>query len=117
MDANGVAIISAGGFIRNHHGHWVSGFRKFLGSGTSSLAKLWALFYGVNLAIQHGCSNLIIESDCTYIIDLISNPSVHASHHYTSLINLCRSKLGELQQFKIQHTLREGNFCADHLTK
>lgn len=103
--------------MRDHNGRWIGGFRKSLGCGNSILVELWAIFHGIDLALHLGCVALIIESDCNYVIDLISNASDSTTHHYSPLIIQCRSKLGRIQQYKLQHTVKEGNFCADTLAK
>ncbi|KAF7823883.1 putative ribonuclease H-like domain-containing protein [Senna tora] len=53
--------MAVAGVIRNHMGHWVSGFSEFIGPGCSLTAEIWGLFLGLKLARELGRSyfNLI----------------------------------------------------------
>lgn len=57
MDLVVILSISVGGLVRDHNGYWIKGSNKFIGRGTSILAKLWAIFYGIELVVQLGCSS------------------------------------------------------------
>ncbi|KAF7840012.1 reverse transcriptase [Senna tora] len=77
-----------GGIIRDHFGNWVKGFSGYVGHGTALKAELWAIFCGINLALEQDCNFLWIE----YSLQKFSN-------------------------FKVSHTFREGNQCADRLAR
>lgn len=62
--SNGIGNIFAGGVIRDCFGNWVKGFACPLGRGSSLLAELWAIYIGIQVALEHGCLSLEIESDC-----------------------------------------------------
>lgn len=58
---HGVGDISAGGVLRDNNGSWVRGFAAFLGRGSSLLAELWAIYLGLMMAKNFGCTSLIVE--------------------------------------------------------
>lgn len=114
-DCHGFGDIAAGGIIRNSNGTWMKGFACFLGSGTSLLVKLWAIYIGISIAKDANFDPIIVESDCLYAVNLINNIFHSSTHHYATMITMCRSKLASSSDFKVKHVLREGNFAADRL--
>lgn len=113
---NGVGQIYAGGIIRDCCGRWIKGYACPLGNGTSLLAELWAIFIGVQIAVEAGCLFLEIESDCLYTINLITDVYNHETHHYSPIIDACRIEVNKLRHVRIKHVLREGNCLADRLS-
>lgn len=113
--SNGVGKISVIGVIRDCSGNWVKGFACPLGRGSSLLAKLWAIYIGIQVALDFGCLHLEIESDCLLAINLITAFTSHETHHYASIVDSCRLKITKLSQFRINHVLREENYLADRL--
>lgn len=112
-DAAGPIYI--GGVIRNNLGHWIKGYAGCVGHGNSLLAELWAIYHGLLVAFNAGCSHLILESDCLLAIQLIKSDPSPSTHHFADLVELCRSRLALFTQFQILHVLREGNAVADAL--
>ncbi|XP_061360507.1 uncharacterized protein LOC133304483 [Gastrolobium bilobum] len=52
-----------GGVIRDAAGNWLTGFTKFLGSGTSTLAEIWGFLTGMDLAWHKGFRRVFVEGD------------------------------------------------------
>ena len=65
-----------GGVLRSSYGEWVVRFMRKLGNMSSTVAELWALKDGLNVAKQLGIDNICIEMDADFIVHLVSNPSV-----------------------------------------
>lgn len=114
---DGVGYIAAGGIIRDYNGSWVKGFASFLGKGTSLLAEIWAVYLGLMVAKSLGCINLVVESDSSIVVDLLCKDVDYTSHHYSALLELCRSDLTSFPQFKVNHVFREGNRVADKIAQ
>lgn len=107
-----------GGLFRQGYGTWVSGFYGFLGVADSLFAELAAIFHGLHLAWGAGHRNLLCYSDSTYAIKLLTQEEeAGQNHRYAPLICTIKELLGRQWRVKIQHTLREGNMCADLLAK
>lgn len=107
---DGYGDIAAGGILRNDQGMWLKGFACFIiGCGNSLLAKLWAILLGINLAREANFDPIIVESDCLIVVSLLNSDQASSTHHYASIINLCRSRLATFSDFKVVHVVREGN--------
>ncbi|CAL9016223.1 unnamed protein product, partial [Prunus brigantina] len=52
----------------------VGGFSVNLGIGQILEAELWRLFFGLQLAMARGISNLVIEMDSVLVVHLMKNP-------------------------------------------
>lgn len=99
--------------LRNNHGKWLKGFACFLRRGNSLLVEFWAIFLGIVLAREENFDPIIVESDCLTVVSLLNSKQAASSHHYASIINLCRSKLTEFSDFKVVHVVREGKKAVD----
>lgn len=108
-------LVGAGGLLRDCHGNWVSGFSVFIGYGTSFSAELWGIIKGIQLALSLNIKKLIIETDSLVSQRLILSPDSYTHHPLCSLISNCRFLLTLLEDWKLNHVLREANFCADSL--
>lgn len=58
---------------------------------------------------------IIVESECLNAVNLLNDVCNSASHHYSSIIELCRLELSTFSQFKVVHVFREANYAADRL--
>ena len=94
-------LASAGGLIRDSNGIWVRGFSWIIGTTNSFVAELWGLRDGLELARKLDIAKLIVEVDAKAVVDIIlfDNNLILVCHPYSALIH------------------REGNFCADLLSK
>ena len=50
------------GLIHDHHGKWVKGYMRYIGVGTSIIAKFWALPDGLILTSHLGINQLLVAS-------------------------------------------------------
>ncbi|GAU40444.1 hypothetical protein TSUD_397630 [Trifolium subterraneum] len=105
-----------GGIIRNDSGFYLSGFSGFIRESSDILlAELYAIYQGLTLAKDLAIDELVCYSDSLLCINLIKGPIVKY-HVYAVLIQdinelICQSNV------TLCHTFREGNQCADFLTK
>lgn len=106
----------AGGLIRRGDGSWVIGFSCFLGIANSTYAELMAVYHGLNLAMNNGCTYICCYSDSKTAIDLISKP-IDKFHSYASVITDIKALMILDWEVNLSHTLREGNASADFLAK
>lgn len=67
VQATGVA--ACGGLIRDHQGRWLRGFMHNIGSCSTVEAEAWAVMQGLNVAVQLGVRNIVVESDSKETID------------------------------------------------
>lgn len=108
------SLASAGGLIRDCEGRWIVGFTTNIGRASSFTAELWGFREGLIVARQRGFTHLIAESDSETLVNIIDKNSVSGSLVSTMVAD-CKALTRQFQEFRIRHTLREGNQCADFL--
>jgi len=74
-----------------------------------------AIYQGLNLVLSLGVEELACYSDSLLAVNLINSDISHY-HIYTVLIQNIKDILGS-RNFSLQHSLREGNQCADFMAK
>ncbi|KAL0006019.1 hypothetical protein SO802_013580 [Lithocarpus litseifolius] len=104
-----------GGLIRDHQGNWVRGYARAHGNSNSSLAELWALCDGLEIAKDLGLDKLIVEMDALSIVLLMNNDK--ANLLMEPLLSDCRKLLDAIPFKRVVHTFREANQCADMLAR
>ncbi|OMO54670.1 hypothetical protein CCACVL1_27680 [Corchorus capsularis] len=80
------------------------------------LKKLWALRLGLLLAWDEGYRNVECEIDASIVLQLIESADA-GLHPLGSLIIDIQELFKRIWECKCLHTLREGNFSADVLSK
>ncbi|XP_057444631.1 uncharacterized protein LOC130736871 [Lotus japonicus] len=105
-----------GGCLRDNHGTWLGGFMGF-GHDASVLAmELLAVFKGLQLAWDGGFRRVVCFTDSLLAVSLILRPPSEF-HENAAIIRAIGDLLNRSWEVHLQHTLREGNFCADFLAK
>ncbi|KAL0391182.1 UNVERIFIED_CONTAM: putative ribonuclease H protein [Sesamum calycinum] len=66
-------LAGATGIIRDLTGHVHIAYQFALGTGTSVLAKLTAVWQGMELALTYGLAPLVVEVDATTVISLLKS--------------------------------------------
>ncbi|KAL0329292.1 UNVERIFIED_CONTAM: hypothetical protein Sradi_4915900 [Sesamum radiatum] len=108
-------LAGAAGIIRDSAGHVHLAYQFALGTGTSVLAELTAVWRGMELALTHGLAPLVVEVDATTVISLLkSRASGKWEVQHLIMRIVC---LQQLLVEDVQHVFREANGAADHLAK
>ena len=94
--------VGRGGLIHDHHGKWVKGYMRYIGVGTSIIAKFWALPDGLILASHLGINQLLVELDAKVIVDLVLSKKP-SNKSYSSMFIDYRYLLGQFHRIKISH--------------
>ncbi|KAK8508958.1 hypothetical protein V6N11_035565 [Hibiscus sabdariffa] len=107
-----------GGILRDSTGTCLASFSLPIGPGPAVLAELEAVKQGLELFFSLSelqGSRLILESDCSTVVDWISNltPCPPA---FVSLVHCCRVRV-EANEVIIRHITRNINVDADTLAK
>lgn len=109
-----VKAARCGGLLRGANGKWLGGFAKNLGYCHAFIAELWGVCLGLQLAASQGHPNIEVQIDSQVVVSLL-----HGSGSSTSmgrgLLSRIRVLLQKFQAFRVLHTYREGNVCADIL--
>ncbi|KAL0313716.1 UNVERIFIED_CONTAM: putative ribonuclease H protein [Sesamum calycinum] len=108
-------LAGAVGIIRDSAGHVHLAYQLALGTGTSVLAELTAVWRGMELALTHGLAPLRVEVDATTVISFLqSRASGKWEVQHMIMRIVC---LQQLLVADVQHVFREANGAADHLAK
>ncbi|KAL0292117.1 UNVERIFIED_CONTAM: putative ribonuclease H protein [Sesamum calycinum] len=108
-------LAGAAGIIRNSVEHVHLAYQFALGTGTSVLAGLTAVWQGLELALTHGLAPLVVEVDATTVISLLQSRASGKWEVQHLIMRIVR--LQQLLVVDVQHVFREANGAADHLAK
>lgn len=106
----------AGAILRDERGQWISATSHRLPGITSAAAELWPVFDGLNMSWDLNFKNVILKSDATWIVHLMTN-SVTTDMLLSPFIINCRNLLAKLWTVLVRHTFREGNQVTDSVAK
>ncbi|KAL3527877.1 hypothetical protein ACH5RR_012533 [Cinchona calisaya] len=103
-------------WLRNHFGDWLISFSRKIGISSNNTTYAWALRDGLQVAINKGCRQLIVESDSQILVDAVK--SIDNEPHLLSPI-ICdyRAMMMQLNRVEVLHIFRDANFVADTLAK
>jgi ribonuclease HI len=77
-------------------------------------AELWAITNGLKLAWSKGFRKIILESDSSLAVDLITKNKIFIDKNY-NLIMQARELLAKEWDIQVRHVYREANSMADWL--
>ncbi|KAL0463162.1 UNVERIFIED_CONTAM: hypothetical protein Slati_0203800 [Sesamum latifolium] len=105
----------AGGIIRDAEGQVRLAYQVALGTTTSVIAKLTAVWHGLEIAMANGLAPIEIEVDATTVIQLLWSRTFGRweIHHLIMRITQIQHVLGPV----VRHIFREANRAADYLAK
>ncbi|KAL0337677.1 UNVERIFIED_CONTAM: hypothetical protein Scaly_2042800 [Sesamum calycinum] len=109
------SLVGAADIIRDSSGHVHLAYQFALGTRTSVLAELTAVWRGMELALTHGLAPLVVEVDATTVISLLQSRASgkwEVQHMIMRIVCLQRLLVAD-----VQHVFREANGAADHLAK
>lgn len=95
---------------------WIEGFCGRIGMAYVLFAGLWGVRHGLELAKERGWIDVDIETDSYNAHDPVNGEDDITNHSERILIEECRNLL-KGSDYKLIHTLREGNKCADTLAR
>ena len=84
------------------------------GSCSVTVAELWGLYQGLQLAWNFGIRRLKVETDSLCITQLLAKPLV-MPNEYAPLIQAIKDYLNLDWQVSLSHIYREANFAADYM--
>ncbi|KAL0368333.1 UNVERIFIED_CONTAM: hypothetical protein Scaly_1052200, partial [Sesamum calycinum] len=110
-------LAGAAGIIRNSAGHVHLAYQFALGTGTSVLAELTAVWWG-ELALTHGLAPLVVEVDATTVISLLQSRA--SGKEANGAADHLAKEVASLQLTRVLHHdditgILRGIFCLDRL--
>lgn len=101
------------GVARDTNGFWWGGFHGAIGKVTTTLTKLWTIFYATEF-VWHQNWKALIESDSNEACEAINFPNLeHPGYNLIDEIN----RLWDRQwKYNIKWVARKVNQCADRLS-
>ncbi|XP_028773622.1 uncharacterized protein LOC114730681 [Neltuma alba] len=109
-------ISACGGLLRNMRGEFLRGFIFHIGQGDALTAELQACLHGLKVAWDEGYRNVILESDATSAIELLSEDPNELHDDYV-IIREARALLTREWNVKLSYAPRSCNQAADLLAK
>lgn len=102
--------------MRNSSGEWIDDFSGSCGIASNFYAELMAISNGLEIVWSACFMSLVLESNSKTTLDMNMKEG-HYFHPYALLINhICRY-ISLDWRLVFNHTLSEGNECADCLAK
>ncbi|PNX86123.1 ribonuclease H [Trifolium pratense] len=105
-----------GGLIRNSFGSFLGGFYGVASQASILYGEIMAMLHGLELCWDKGFKHVICLSDSLQTVTLVKN-GVSPHHKFANEVISIRQLLDRDWNVVINHTLREGNACADMLAK
>jgi ribonuclease HI len=90
---------------------------EYAGIGTNNLAEYWAVIRGLELAIEHGYSDVDITSDALMIVNQVGLRHKCRNEKFKRFLNKIFKLVAELDSFSIAHIYGTSNGQADLLAK
>jgi len=107
-------VAGAGGVSRDAISRWIVGFALNIRICTSVGAELWAITNGLKLAWSKGFRKIILESNSSLAVDLITKDKIIFDKNY-NLIMQARELLAKEWDIRVLHVYKEANSVADWL--
>ncbi|CAJ2634326.1 unnamed protein product [Trifolium pratense] len=107
-------LAGCGGLIRDCDGQWRTGYTRKIGTCDALHAEMWGMYEGLKIARRQGFSHIIVESDSKLLVDMVTN-NCQINGATPVLIRRIRDLINLSWHVQVNHTLREGNRCADWL--
>ncbi|KAF7827153.1 putative ribonuclease H protein At1g65750 family [Senna tora] len=107
-------LASCGGVLRDCSGAWLQGFICNIGTCRVVDSELRGILEGLNVAWNHGCRKVCIETDSQLAVNMVAN-GVEETHCATPLVERIRRYLKRRWIVEIMHIYREANKVADFL--
>lgn len=110
------ALGGSGVVVRDEHGHCVAALARQLPYATSALyVHMEACRAGLITAINHGWSDIEMETNCIQLVTTMKNPCEDRSE-FGRIIEDCRIFSNTFNSFVIHHISREANGVAYRAT-
>ncbi|XP_070022477.1 uncharacterized protein [Nicotiana sylvestris] len=106
-------LAGLGGYFRDSHGHWILDYQHHCPASSPLQCELEALKEGLKIALSHGFTLLVIETDSMEVIQSFTNDN--ESNYMT--VNYCRWLMHRLRETKIILNFRNENQVAHGLAK
>ncbi|OIT05835.1 putative ribonuclease h protein [Nicotiana attenuata] len=105
--------VGIGGIIRDCECNWIVGFNMSIPHATNIYMEGLALIQGLKIAIQQNIRRLVVETDCSALVDMLT----YENGPYQNLITDCRWMLTRAGEPQVTHIFREANGVADAMAK
>ncbi|KAH1032557.1 hypothetical protein J1N35_044731 [Gossypium stocksii] len=108
-------IAAAGGCVKDYKGEWIIGFARYLGNCSVLEVELWGILDGLNFMVDRCFKKVLIQTDSIEVINAIMEDTRGISN--STIIRRIHQTLKKVEQWKIQHVLRDDNLIIDRLAK
>nr|XP_009762739.1 PREDICTED: uncharacterized protein LOC104214726 [Nicotiana sylvestris] len=102
-----------GEVIRDWESNWIIGFNMSISHATNIYMEGLTLTQGLKIAIQQNIRRLVVETDCSALVNMLTNDN----GPYQYLITDCRWMLTRAGEPQVTHVFREANGVADAMSQ
>lgn len=106
-----------GGMLRDIMGNWICGFVSHAEAGMVFTTEASALRDGLLMAWNQGTRQLLCESDCRDLVDILTNQNQIANHGHVGILLVICELLDRNWRAELSWTPREGNCAADCMAR
>ena len=106
---------SIGVYIIDSEGHVYAEFGEVLGLQTNNFAEYTAVVRGLEVALEHQVSKVILKSDSQLLIRQLLGEYRVKKATLMPLFKKCKLLLSQFESFQLEHIPRELNKEADRL--
>ncbi|VYS68370.1 unnamed protein product [Arabidopsis thaliana] len=85
-------LATVGGVVRDGQGRWCGGFALNIGVCSASLAELWGVYYGLNIAWERRFRRVELEVDSELVVVFLTR-GISDTHPLSFLVRLCHDFL------------------------
>ena len=108
MDKYNPGKAGGGGVLRDSKGRWIKCFSIQIGIALNNIAKIWAIRYGLKMALELGYKHINLEIDSQILLNWLTTYGVLALEHFVLILD-CRMLLGQERNVLPRHVFREAN--------
>ncbi|KAL0462196.1 UNVERIFIED_CONTAM: hypothetical protein Slati_0107200 [Sesamum latifolium] len=105
----------AAGIIRDAEGQVRLAYQDALGTTTSVIAELTAVWHDLELALAYGLAPIVVEVDATMVIQLLQSRA--SGKWEVQHLIMCIVQIQQVLGSDVRHIFRESNKAVDHLVK
>ena len=107
---------ACGGILCDSSGNLVVAYSANLSNCSITMAKLWPIYFGLQISYRLGLRRILVASDLLCAIQLLHQREV-AYHSSLSMIQVIEELMSRDWIVEVKHIFKEANQCIDVLAR
>ena len=105
----------SGAVLFSQDGEVIAEAKRYLGQATNNVAEYTAIIIGLDLAVEHGVTNLLARMDSELAVKQLNGKYRVKNPELAKLFLQVKERAGQLGRVTFEHVRRERNKHADGL--